>query len=272
MNLTPTQARAVNLLTLHGPLDTHTLAQRLGLNVSAVAASLTSLESRAIPGVKHFRMPGAAYATWQVLAETPHTETDVVQVSERATQGGDSVARSPAAGKLCTLVHAHEGYAWVVNPDTGHVCRISSSSIVQKPGYVYRPASQANLRDNNLAGALSEANSKAAQLEREAEQYKVRIFQLEAQLGVASKSAQEWQQHYQQAVASLQKPGTYILWSPGAVVPPSKTYPNLAEGQRVAKIMAERHPGQVFNLCRLVEKHQFIKPVPVKSGHTVEKL
>lgn len=54
--------------------------------------------------------------------------------------------------------------------------------------------------------------------------------------------------------------------------PPTKTYPNLAEGQRVAKIMAERNPGQVFNLCRLVEKHKFIKPVPVKAGHTVEKL
>lgn len=100
------------------------------------------------------------------------------------------------------LVHLAKsaGYAWVVNPNTDYVCRVSIDDLL---AFKY------------LKGAPSE---------------------------------------YEQTEAAAQpKTGRYILWQPESKQPPSVQYTNEGEALRIAHVMADKHKGHEFIVCKLVK-------------------
>jgi len=59
--------------------------------------------------------------------------------------------------------------------------------------------------------------------------------------------------------------GRYILWNPSAKTPPQKTHDSYEEAERIAKIMAERNPGNKFYIMKA-------EAVAQTSQVSVEKL
>lgn len=44
----------------------------------------------------------------------------------------------------------------------------------------------------------------------------------------------------------------YIVWSPGAIQPPTKCYPDRPTAIKVAHLMAARNPDKQFAVCKVV--------------------
>lgn len=44
----------------------------------------------------------------------------------------------------------------------------------------------------------------------------------------------------------------YIIWSPSAYQPPTKTFTSESEAQRVAEIMATKHAPSIFHVCKIM--------------------
>lgn len=62
----------------------------------------------------------------------------------------------------------------------------------------------------------------------------------------------EWLvKNYPAAVEPPAPPKVFILWCPTSDKVPQVTYTTLAKAQQVQKIMADRHPGQVFYICEV---------------------
>jgi len=129
-----------------------------------------------------------------------------------------------------------------------------------------------------VAVAYSEVSALAAKLaevekELKAEQEEGRLFERKLAAAYAElRTAQAENIQLKGQLAAATK-GTYVLWNPASKIVPSVTYPTLAEGRRVAEIMARRSPDESFNLCKLVEKFKFVAPKPQPNvGLTVEKL
>lgn len=248
--LTTLQAQIVNLLRTCGPLHTDELATKLGKPVASVSASVTSLGNTQPKVVSHQRIEGCRYVQWSLVVEE-----DANAVASHVFVR-DPGSLSPAHNKDCRLVHTHDQYAWVINPLSGHVCRVEASWCTVTQRYPNPVSADQRALEQDLK------NERAARLRLEGE--------LRNAIAELQQRTTQRDLLYRQCQANTS--GTYVLWSPESRTPPSVTYDGLAQGQSVARAMAERYQGQTFNLCRLVEAYQFIKPVPVKSGLIVEKL
>jgi hypothetical protein len=55
--------------------------------------------------------------------------------------------------------------------------------------------------------------------------------------------------------------GTYIIWQPGSLLPPTTTFSDRPTAIKVAHLMASKDPGKQFAVCKVVGS---AKPVTVK--------
>jgi len=161
------------------------------------------------------------------------------------------------AGLTCRVVHINKeaGLCWVVNPATDQVCRVALSDL-----RISVRATEKLLRDFTKYQPTSviEAFEKGVRHGKRATRdlvghTPIRCNCHERQAGLVNlaKRGKSVTIPYTDELIEeirLRRDSGFILWNPQSKLPPQVQYPTLGEARCVSRIMAQRNPGQTFNI------------------------